>query len=359
MSKTVIPDEMTPRERIKALKEGKPYDRIPCDIFMREHAARLIGATAAEIHLSPRKMAAAAIAGYRVYGADGISIGPGLQGIAEALGCKMVFPEESTPYLVEHIVNSFSDLEHLEPPDPDRDGRLPIFLDALAEIVSEVGKEVPVVTVVAGPFTTAANIRGTENFLKDVYRQPGFAHRLLRLALASTIPYVQAAARIGVSCSIADPTASGSVISPRTFREFALPYLQELVEEIKRATGAAPSLHICGNTRRIWRDMAATGAACLSLDDVIDLAEAKATVGDKVILVGNIRPARTMYLGTPADVVANVKECLRKAYDNPKGYILALGCGLPAGTPPENIHALMEAARRYGRYPFDPELFSQ
>lgn len=70
------------------------------------------------------------------------------------------------------------------------------------------------------------------------------------------------------------------------------------------------------------------------------------------------KPTQTMFLGTPEDVEKDAKECLRKAYDNPKGYILSLGCGLPIDTPPENILALREAARKYGRYPFNPELFS-
>ncbi|HBC91733.1 MAG TPA: uroporphyrinogen decarboxylase, partial [Pelotomaculum sp.] len=65
-----------------------------------------------------------------------------------------------------------------------------------------------------------------------------------------------------------------------------------------------------------------------------------------------------MYLGTPEDVVEDVKQGLRQAYDNPKGYIVQMGCGLPINTPPENIHALVGAVRKYGRYPLNPELFS-
>jgi uroporphyrinogen decarboxylase len=64
-----------------------------------------------------------------------------------------------------------------------------------------------------------------------------------------------------------------------------------------------------------------------------------------------------MLLGTPLDVEQDVKECLRKTYDNPKGYVLSLGCGLPYDAPPENIHALVEAARKFGKYPLDPERF--
>jgi uroporphyrinogen decarboxylase len=76
-----------------------------------------------------------------------------------------------------------------------------------------------------------------------------------------------------------------------------------------------------------------------------------------VALLGNVHPTATIYLGTPADVRANARECLAKAWDTPKGYILGLGCALPIDTPAENIHALLAASREYGRWPLDPERF--
>jgi uroporphyrinogen decarboxylase len=116
---------------------------------------------------------------------------------------------------------------------------------------------------------------------------------------------------------------------------------------------------MCGNTSRIWKEMADTGAGVLSLDNAIDLARAKVEVGHRVPLLGNVHPTEVMYLGTPDDVRANVRACLAKAWDTPKGYILGLGCGLPIDTPPENILALVDAAREYGRWPLDPERFGQ
>ncbi len=163
----------------------------------------------------------------------------------------------------------------------------------------------------------------------------------MRLTLDCTISFLREAAKLGVSFGIADPTASGSLISPRLFREFAFPYLKELTAAITGTGAPPPQLHICGNTKKIWQAMADTGAGALSLDNVIDLAEAKQAVGDRVVLVGNIRPAEPMLLGAPSVVIENAKDNLRRTYDNPKGYILALGCGLPIDTrrkilmPPE------------------------
>ncbi|HBC91742.1 MAG TPA: uroporphyrinogen decarboxylase [Pelotomaculum sp.] len=358
MKKDEFRDVMTPRERIEAMRKGRPYDRIPCNPSLGDHAARVTGIKVAEYHLSAVKMAEAQIAAYRTYGHDGVGVGPGSTGIAEAAGCKVAFPEQSTPYIAEHVVKDYSDLFRLTPPDPRRDGRFPVFLEALEILVNELGKEVPVSLTVGGPVSTAANLRGVENFLRDLYYHPEFAHELLRFALDSTIPLIKEAAKLGVKFGIVDPVSSGSLISPKQYREFAFPYQKEMIHAMKEAAGSPPMLHICGNTKKIWLDMAATGAGALSLDNVVDLAEAKQAVGDRIVLTGNIRPTETMYLGTPDVVAENVKECLRKAYDSPKGFILAMGCGLPIDTPPENLHALLGAARKYGRYPLNPEYFS-
>jgi uroporphyrinogen decarboxylase len=133
------------------------------------------------------------------------------------------------------------------------------------------------------------------------------------------------------------------------YRQFALPYERQLIEAMKQAGNAYPTLHICGKTTNIWSDMADTGAPILSLDNIVDLEAAKHEVGHRVVLMGNVKPTATMLQGTPADVDADVKECLAKAGDSPKGYLMALGCGLPLNTPPENIIALVEANRKYGQ----------
>lgn len=357
MGTRVFTETMTSKERTVAALTGKPYDRIPVNLLISDHAARVIGVTVGEYNNSALLMAEGQIAAWRLYGTDNVNTGPGLTGIAEAIGSRLAFPD-STPYVADHVVKKETDLDRLRVPDPERDGRLPLFLEAAAIVLKEIGDQVPLSLTTSGPFTTAAGIRGTELFLRDLHKNPAFAHRLLRLATDSIIRFATAAVGVGARIGLADPTASGTMISARQFREFALPYLKEVAAAITGVAGFAPSLHICGNTSRIWPEMADTGVSVLSLDDAADIAEAKLQVGDRVALLGNVRPTATMLMGTPDDVWANARECLAKGWDTPKGYILGLGCGLPIDTPPDNIHALVEAARTYGRWPLDPANFA-
>lgn len=351
-----LKETMSSKERTMAALTGKPYDRIPVNLLISDHAARVIGVPVGDYNKSSLLMAKGQIAAWRRYGADNVNTGPGLAGIAEAIGSTLAFPD-STPYVAANIVEDEAVLDTLKVPDPERDGRLPLFLDAATLVLKEIGDQVGLSMTCAGPFTTAAGIRGTERFLRDLRKNPEFAHRLLQLSTASIIRFAKAALDRGARIGLADPTASGTMISSALFNSFALPYLTEICASLREYGGSAPSLHICGNTTKVWQEMADTGASVLSLDDAVDLAEAKKVVGDRVALLGNIRPTTVMYLGTPDDVRANARECLAKGWDNPKGYILGLGCGLPIDTPPANIEALVQAARSYGRWPLDPERF--
>ncbi len=350
-------DQMTPKERLTAIREGKQVDRLSLNAFIGEHAAWIQGLSVSEYHHSPEKMAKAQIDAYRKYGTDGISVGVGLTGIAEALGSRIGYPDDNTPYVAEHVLKDIKEVDKLKLTDNKKDGRLQIIIDTVKILLDEVGDEVPVTAGVIGAFSNAANTRGTESFLRDIMYDPENAHKLLRHVNKCTIEFVKEVSKLGVSISIGDPTASGSLISPKQFREFAYPYIKELSDAIKEHGAPAPQLHICGNSKKIWGQMADTGVGGLSLDDVIDLEEAKKEVGDRITLIGNVSPTRTMYLGTPSDVVENVKDNLRKAYDTKKGYVISLGCGLPIRTKPENVHAFVDAAKKYGRYPLKLENF--
>jgi uroporphyrinogen decarboxylase len=162
---------------------------------------------------------------------------------------------------------------------------------------------------------------------------------------------------LGCTPSLTDAMSSSTVISPGQFKEFSLPYLKRLADYIHEK-GRMVTLHICGKTSAIWQSMADAGADCLSIDNDADLFDAKAKVGDRVRLMGNVRPSEVMLEGTPSDVRAAVSDCVRAAHDNPKGYIVASGCSLPTETPRENIAAMLDTVRGIG-YPVRSEFLER
>ncbi len=358
MNKQLLKDEMTPKERMEAMISGKSFDRVPCNISIGDHAANLIGAKVSELHFFSDKVLEGQIASNEKYGIESSWVGPGLGGIAEALGSKLIFPDHGAPYVSEFAIKNDDDLEKLSVPNPKKAGRFPFVLESAEKLSNIFGKEIPVTIEIPGPFTSVGNLKGIEKLLRDSIKNPDYVHKVLRLVTDTTIEFIKEAAKIDVNIGIADPSSSGTLISKNMFEQFALPYLIEIVDIIKVLGKDSPYLHICGNTKKILNLMADTGAGSLSIDDAVDLEEAKNIVGKRVALIGNVKPTETMYLGTPEDVEKDAKECLKKAYDTPKGYVLALGCGFPIDTPPENVIALRDTARKYGKYPYKPELFS-
>ena len=250
-------------------------------------------------------------------------------------------------HLAAPAITSVEQIASLKPADPHKDGNLPHHLEAMARAFNEVGHEVPVTGALTGPFTTASFLIGAETLVRLMLKDPKAVHRLCEVALQSTIAYAEAILETGCTPSLTDAMCSSTVISPKQFQEFGFPYLKRLIRILRRR-GASVTLHICGKTRGIWEAMADTGASCLSLDNAADLEAAKEKVGRRVRLMGNVPPSEIMLQGTPEQVRTAVRDCVRKAYDNPGGLVVASGCSLPVETPFSNIDAMLDAVREIG-----------
>jgi uroporphyrinogen decarboxylase len=176
-------------------------------------------------------------------------------------------------------------------------------------------------------------------------KKPEQAHQLLQFSTNIIISYMEICAQRGFGCSMGDGLLSNSLISTRLFRQFVRPYLQQIADWYRDRYGSSPSMHICGDTKNIWPDMAEIGFGRLSIDDMMSLAEAKKVVGHISSLKGNVSPTRVLLFGTPKEVQKASFRCLDETADNPKGFTLSTGCNLAWGTPPENIQAMVDAAK--------------
>lgn len=340
-------DLMTPIERLTAYGRGEAVDRLPCVPIVGNTAARVIGVKVSAFRANGKLIADAQIAAYRRFGYDVIRIFTDLYTQAEAMGARVHYPDDETAYLAAPAIESVDQIGSLEPANPHTDGNLPHQLEAMARAAEAVGKEVAVNGALTGPFTTASFLIGAETLVRLMLKNPAAVHQLCELALQSALTYSKAILDTGCTPSLTDAMCSTTVISPKQFREFGQPYLTRLVDFI-HGHGRTVTLHICGKTRAIWDQMADTGADCLSIDNAADLLEAKVKVGHRVRLMGNVSPSEIMLLGTPVQVREAVYQCVRKAHDNPKGFIVASGCSLPVETPFENIDAMLAAVREIG-----------
>jgi uroporphyrinogen decarboxylase len=343
---------MTPLERFSAYAQGRPMDRLPCVPIVGNTAARVIGVKVSEFRGNGQLIAKAQVAAYRRFGYDVIRILTDLYKQAEAVGAKVHYPDDETAYLAEPAIHTAGEIASLKIADPYKDGHLPHHLEAMHRAFELVGHEVPVNGALTGPLTTASFLIGTENLARLMLKSPAAVHDLCEIAFQGALAYAKAILATGCSPSLTDAMCSTTVISPRQFKEFGFPYLKRLVDFL-HGRNKTVTLHICGKTQPIWEAMADTGADCLSIDNAADLTAAKLAVGSRVRIMGNIPPSEIVLQGTPEQVKNAVRSCVLKAWDNPKGYIIASGCSLPVETPFSNIDAMLEAAREIG-WPVNP-----
>ncbi|HWR40228.1 MAG TPA: uroporphyrinogen decarboxylase family protein [Patescibacteria group bacterium] len=346
-------DQMTPVERFTAYNQGRPIDRLPCVPIVGNTAARVIGVKVSELSGNGLLLAQAQIAAYRRFRYDTIRIFTDLYIMAEAMGAKVHYPEDETAYLEAPAIAEIGQLDRLIPLNPYRDGQLPQHLEAMKLAVSEVGQEVPVTGALTGPFTNASFLVGAETLVRLVRKKPETVHRLCALTLESGLRYAEAIIATGAAPSLTEPMASTTLISPGQFQEFCLPYLKKLIDYI-HSRGKSVTLHVCGKTAKIWQLMAEAGADCISIDNAASLSDAKQLVGDRLRLMGNVKPSEIMLQGTEKEIRLAVLDGVREAFDNPRGYIVASGCSLPTETPFANIDTMLAAVREIG-WPISPE----
>jgi uroporphyrinogen decarboxylase len=138
------------------------------------------------------------------------------------------------------------------------------------------------------------------------------------------------------------------------FRTVAFPALKRAIE-LASAAGIPTHIHSCGPERELVRVFAEE--TDLTVIDPLEtppmgdcvLADVKANWGDRIVLKGNLHTTETMLRGTPDDVIAASKKAIDDAAEGGR-FILSTGDQCGRDTPDENLHAMVETARTYGRY---------
>lgn len=351
-------DKMTPIERLNAFMTGKPMDRILAMPVACSMSGLALGMTHKEKRSSALNEAKAQIACYERFGNDLLVVEYGLHGVGIALGSNMNDPEESVPAIMSYVLEDLNDIDKLDMSKLElkNDKFFQLHIEAAEILIDKLGKEVPTGVLISGPFTAAASIYKTENFLRATRKNPEKVHELVKFCAEALKMICREFIKRGVLILLCDPIASGTILNRKQYLEFVLPYTIDLMQDIHEAKGLV-CYHICGDTTSIVGDMVKSGCDMLSIDNRVDLAYTKQVAGDKVPILGNVDPVEVLILGSTQEVDFAVKTCMQKAYDSPCGYILASGCDLSGNVPLENIDQFMASARKYGKWPIDPKNF--
>ena len=348
-------DQMTPMERLGGFLTGGDMDRILAMPLICSMSGKCAGMTHKEKRSTAENEAKCQIEAYNRFGNDVLIAEYGLHTVGKSLGSKMSDPEDAVPAIIDHVLKDLADIDQLdfERVKLKNSKDFQLHLECAKILIERMGKEVPTGTLISGPLTAVASIYPVEKLLKALRKKGEDVHKLMRLCTDALKEVHNEFVNVGSMILFCEPIASGSIISPKDYREFVLPYTIELMKNIHDHKGMV-CYHICGDTKKIIPEMLKTKPDMISIDNRVPIEFAKELIQPYMPLVGNVDPVETMILGTPENVDKAIKHCIKEAYDSKNGYILCTGCDLNGNIPLENLDAFMNASRKYGKFPISP-----
>ncbi|MGH8772133.1 MAG: uroporphyrinogen decarboxylase, partial [Burkholderiales bacterium] len=264
--------------------------------------------------------------------------------IPDAMGLGVSFGEGEGPRIARPMCTE-TDMKSLRAPDPGNDLRY--VLDAVAQIKRALNDAVPLIGFSGAPFTLACYMiegGGSNDFMKVktlLYREPALLHRILEVNAAAVSAYLNAQIESGVDAVMLFDTWGG-ILSDRAYLEFSLAYAARVLQELVREHEGMriPSIIFTKGGGNWLESIAAAGFDGIGLDWTLDLGQARARIGGKVALQGNLDPA---VLLTDPQTVASETSKILAAYGSGAGHVFNLGHGVLPQTPPENVAALVNA----------------
>ena len=338
---------------MKALRHESP-EKVPVVLWYSRGVIGLAGegTTVMQYYLDPEIKLATQLLPLEEF--PGILIIPGIfydLGLvleSSGFGCEVRWFDYQPPSTAP-CLSDLSDVSSLKLPNPLKDGLFPTalrhyrymldridpaFLEACPVYAGSIGT--------LGPMEVAAAMLGQTEFYTSFHENPDGLHELLNYATEGLLLWMSALEEInGGHLMISLVEHLPSMISNAHVKEFFVPYFQKIR---KAYPNAILVFHNEGASNHYLECIPEAGADIFFCGDV-DLRKAKQLIGDRVTLMGNIKPLGALLNGSKTEVIEECLECLEVASKN-GGFFLSNGGGLAApvgATPMENIAAMLEA----------------
>ncbi|MDR3175130.1 MAG: methylcobamide--CoM methyltransferase [Desulfovibrio sp.] len=334
----------TPKERLLRVLRRETTDRPPVACMggmMNAAIVEIAGncpATLPNAHFDPGLMAELALTVAGKTGFENLAVPFCMTVEAEALGIA-VDPGSLAcePKIVSEPYQSIPEVPDLDWESLPDAGRIPVVLKAV-ERLAAAGTDLPIIVSLTGPVSTAASLVNPPAFFKELRKKKEDAHRLLSRISRFLGEYARRAVRAGADViAVGDPSATGDILGPALFEEFAVPYVRDVVRAAHEE-GAPTIVHICGDTDRCRAFWPLMESEAVSVDAMINLAKLKRFLPG-IVTMGNLS-TYMLEFGTAAKVARRTETLIRDGVD-----IIAPACGLSTGTKLPVIRAMTDTVR--------------
>jgi uroporphyrinogen decarboxylase len=284
--------------------------------------------------------------------------------VPDAMGLGLSFAQGEGPRFA-HPVRDEAAVAALAVPDLDK---LRYVFDAVTSIRRALAGRVPLIGFSGSPWTLACYMvegAGSDDYRRVktmLYARPDLLHRILAINAEAVAAYLNAQIAAGAQAVMVFDSWGG-VLADGAFQAFSLAYTQRVLDQLDRSVpaivftkGGGPWLAAIASSQGpppLVKTIAASGADVVGVDWTVDLARARARVGGRVALQGNLDPM--VLFGGEAAVRSEARRVL-EAFGPPQradgawdGHVFNLGHGIHQVTPPESVAALVDEVHRHSR----------
>lgn len=257
-------------------------------------------------------------------------------------------PSDNYIRITDGVITTAEDIDALEFYDPFDPKTCPNFTKGFVENISALSNSIDEDWHICGfcwaPLSFGGFLMGAEQMMMNIMLEPELVNSLFKKTTQMSKALQKRCVDAGATMMwMADPTAGEDLIDSETYNRIEKPCVAEVIKGVHEFDkNALLFLHMCGYTANTMKLLPDIGVQCFSCDFKTDLAEARASAGRRMAVMGNVNPVETLTMGTPEDVKESVYDGIRKAGMD-GGFIIGPGCEVPRDTPDENVIAMGQA----------------
>ncbi|MFZ6843531.1 uroporphyrinogen decarboxylase [Undibacterium sp. RuTC16W] len=272
--------------------------------------------------------------------------------VPDAMGLGLYFEEGEGPKF-ERPLKDEKDVLALKVPEA---GSLQYVFDAVTQIRRTLNGRVPLIGFSGSPWTLACYMvegQGSREFhtVKTMmYKRPDLMEHILKTNATAVASYLNAQIDAGAQAVMIFDSWGGA-LADGAYQRFSLNYMQDVVNQLQREKdGQRIPAIVFTKGGGLWLEqIAGIGADAVGLDWTVNLGQARARIGDKVALQGNLDPA---VLFADHDQIRQQVISSLQAYGTPDaghGHVFNLGHGISQFTPPDAVSVLVDTVHEYSR----------
>ena len=269
----------------------------------------------------------------------------GMAAEPSAFGARVHFHPDRPPS-IEAVVTNPALWAEVPAADPYEAGFMPLALRLYRQAEERLRAEGLGIKMVAsrGPLVTAGWVMGISDLMMGLVNQPQAIHRFLDTITTTIIRWLHAQLeQLHAPEGIMLLDDIVGMVSVEHYHEFAAPYLRRIFDEFE---GLIRIYHNDTPCAHLYPALVEANFDVFNFSHKADIGQVKATMGQRVALMGNVPPLEVGVRESPEVVARWAKSCLDKAAPG-GGLILSVGGGVSPGMPAENIDAMLEAARSW------------